>query len=137
MSGGKGGRKGKKRQKERSWLGILVLLGVFALMVGAAFFSRPQDKLAEMERVQRDGYTAILWEDREYVPWSTGSGGRGKQLGYVDGDRADRVYAFSGMAPEEWILDTYDGKSNAVLYREKSVTDIPPELGRSDYPWNK
>lgn len=39
-----------------------------------------------METLDREGYTAILWEGREYVPWGMVSDGRGKQVGYVDGD---------------------------------------------------
>ncbi len=43
-----------------------------------------------METLDREGYTAILWEGREYVPWGMVSDGRGKQVGYVDGDEKKR-----------------------------------------------
>ncbi len=80
-----------------------------------------------METLDREGYTAILWEGREYVPWGMVSDGRGKQVGYVDEDEKTKVYAYNGQSPEQWIVKAY-GHDSAMLYREKSVTEIPAAL---------
>lgn len=38
-----------------------------------------------------------------------------------------KVYAYDGQSPEQWIVKAY-GHDSAMLYREKSVTEIPAAL---------
>ena len=126
-----------KKKRDKSWIVLLVFfLGISAAVALLVIFARPDDTLADMERVDRGDYAAILWEGREYVPWSPGSGGRGEQIGYINGDQKDKVFAFRGMPVEAWIIDTHEDRP-AILYREQSVVDIPTELGKSPYPWNQ
>lgn len=68
------------------WYAALAGIGVLLW----AAFTHSTKELAPMETLDREGYTAILWEGREYVPWGMVSDGRGKQVGYVDGDEKKR-----------------------------------------------
>ena len=117
------------------WYAALAGIGVLVLVLLWAAFTHSTKELAPMETLNREVYTAILWEGREYVPWGMVSGGRGKQVGYVDGDEKNKVYAYDGQSPEQWSVNAY-GHDSAMLYREKSVTEIPAELGDSEYSWN-
>lgn len=118
------------------WYTALAGIGVLVLVLLWAAFTHSTKELPPMETIGREGYTAILWEGREYVPWGAVSGGRGKQIGYVDGDEKDKVFAYAGQSPDQWIINAYEHDS-AMLYREKSVAEVPEELGDSEYPWNR
>jgi len=53
----------------------------------------------------------------------------GRQIGIANNMDVDRIYTVKGYSSEEWIIEQLNGDMNdAVLYKEKSVTDIPTEL---------
>lgn len=112
---------------------ILCALCLVLLLGGCG--AKTED-LAEMHQVLRDDYAAIQWEDREYVPWGAVTGGRGKLLGYVDGDKRNKVYSYEDLPEEQWIANALD-HDGIMLYREQGVTEIPGELGKSEYSWNQ
>lgn len=72
--------------------GVLVLLAVLVWGI----FTHSAKTPAAMETIDRGDYAAILWEGREYVPWGAFAGDPGEQLGYVDGDEQDQVFAYPG-----------------------------------------
>lgn len=83
-----------------------------------------------------DGYQAIIWGDKTYVPYGALSayGDRGKQIGIVDENTDHKVYECKEMSSDKWIVAAlpYDA---AMLYREIDVTDIPHGW-QSEYEWN-
>jgi len=94
--------------------------------------------LALMRRQETGDYTALLWDGRTYIPFcAVGNGARGRQLGIVNGNEEDQVYAYEGYAPEAWVVAYLDSglMPEAILMREVSVTDLPEGL-KSEYPWN-
>ncbi len=94
-----------------------------------------EQKLADMTTEIQDGYTAIVWEDKTYVPYcAISKTDCGEQIGIVDGDKYDRVYEYKGYSTDEWIINSYVMDS-AMLHREINVTNIPDGL-QSEYEWN-
>ncbi len=94
-----------------------------------------KQELADMTTELHDGYVAILWEDKTYVPYcAIAKTDCGEQIGIVDGDKDDRIYAYKGHSTDEWIINAY-AMDSAMLCREISVTDIPDGL-QSEYEWN-
>lgn len=94
--------------------------------------------LADMAYAEKEGYAAIEWEDRVYVPYSAvDKSYMGKQIGITDGDKNDGVYEAEGLSPDEWIISYYKSgeMDNPMLMKEESVTDIP-EGFTSEYEWN-
>jgi hypothetical protein len=84
-------------------------------------------------------YRAILYEGREYLPYCLVSGKeRSTYLGYLEGDDMEEIYKYSGYSAREWLLNYLDAGSDkkALLYRERSVTEIPEGL-KSEYEWNE
>lgn len=51
------------------WYTALAGIVVLVLVLLWAAFTHSTKELAPMETIDREGYTAILWEGREYVPW--------------------------------------------------------------------
>lgn len=89
-----------------------------------------------MTTEMHDDYTAIVWEDKTYVPYcAISKTDCGEQIGIVDGDKDDKVYEYKGYSTDEWIINYYVMDS-AMLYREINVTNIPDGL-QSEYEWNK
>ena len=79
----------------------------------------------------RTSINYIAWDDREYAPFGIGVEHlMGKQIGIIDGDKNDRVYAVNGYSSDEWIIEKYHtGEMDvAMLYKEKSIENIPLEL---------
>lgn len=95
-----------------------------------------KQELADMTTEMHDDYTAIVWEDKTYVPYcAISKTDCGEQIGIVDGDKDDKVYEYKGYSTDEWIINYYVMDS-AMLYREINVTNIPDGL-QSEYEWNK
>lgn len=115
----------------------ILALGSVVLMISGLCACQNQE-LAEMSTAAGDGYQAIVWEDRTYVPYcAVAKSDCGKQIGIVDGDKNDRVYEYAGYSTDAWLINIYvtyemDG---AMLYREINVSEIP-EGFRSEYAWN-
>lgn len=96
-----------------------------------------KQELADMATEVNDDYSAIIWEDKTYVPYCAFSKADcGEQIGIVDGDKNDKVYGYKDHSADEWIINIY-GKNldTAMLYKEINVSNIPDGL-QSEYPWN-
>lgn len=95
-----------------------------------------QQNLEAMTSGTDDGVSTIVWGGNVYVPYGPLAAycDRGKQIGFVDGDRDHKVYECKGYSTDEWITAAlpYDA---AMLYREANVTVIP-EGWESEYEWN-
>lgn len=110
--------------KKRILLFVLICMQVVLLC--ACFGQR---ELVNMERTSVDGKSAIVWEDRTYVIFCVVSkSSRGKQIGYVDGDKDDRISEYRGYAPEEWLVSWLPSDGGAMLLKEINVTEIPEGL---------
>ena len=107
---------------------------VMALVVGflvvlALTACGGQRELADMELVEIGGRSAIIWEDRTYYPFCVVSkDDRGEQLGYLNGERDNRVSEYKGYPPEEWLVSWLTMDGGAMLYKEETVVDIPDGL---------
>lgn len=90
------------------------------------------------EEQVNDGYTSIIYEGKEYVPYCAFSPNeRDKYLGYVGEDKQDEIFTYKGHSEEEWIINYLDSgtMNDCMLLKEKSVTNIPEGL-TSEYEWN-
>ena len=116
-----------------------ILLMVFVLMItGCENSNSSENELADMTSLTENGYNAIVWGENTYVPYCAIQRNEcGKQIGFVDGDKDDRVYEYDGYSADEWIINIYVSglMDSAMLCREKNVTDIPDGLV-SEYEWN-
>ena len=94
-----------------------------------------KQELADMTTESHEDYTAIVWENKTYVPYcAISKTDCAEQIGIIDGDKDDRVYAYKGYSTDEWIINYYVMDS-AMLCREINVTNIPDGF-QSEYEWN-
>lgn len=101
-----------------------------------SLYACSRQEFADMTTEVRDGYVAIVWEDKTYVPYcAVAKSDCGTQLGIVDGNKDDRVYEYKGYSADEWIVNSLVMDGGAMLYREIDVTDVPNGL-ESEYEWN-
>lgn len=106
---------------------IIALAAVFVILLTSG--CGEQRELADMESTIIDDKRAIVWEDRIYVPFCVVSkNDRCKQIGYVDGDKDDRVSEYKDYSPEEWLVSWMPTDGGAMLLKEESVSDIPDGL---------
>lgn len=95
-----------------------------------------KQNLINMSTIEGSDYTAIVWEDRTYVPFCVISKSDcGAQIGYVNGDTDDRVCEYGDYPVAEWIANYLTVDGGAMLYKEINVTDIPDGL-QSEYEWS-
>ena len=95
-----------------------------------------EQELADISTVEGDGYVAIIWEERTYVPFCVVSKNDcGALIGYRDGNTYDRVCEYKDYPSNEWIANYLTMDGGAMLYKEISVTNIPDGL-QSEYEWN-
>ena len=86
-----------------------------------------------MESVSIDGKWSVIWEDKTYVPFCVVSKKDcGKQIGYVDGDKDNRISEYKGYSSDEWLVSWIPTDSGAMLLKEQNVIDIPNGL-ESEY----
>lgn len=96
-----------------------------------------QSAFPALETAEGDGYMAIVWEDRTYIPFCVVSKTDcGKSIGCLNGDPEDIVSEYKDYAPQAWIANYLTMDGGALLYKEASVTEIPDGL-ESEYPWNQ
>ena len=91
------------------------------------------------EKADREGYRAVIYDGREYVPYTAISvSDRGEYLGYIAGDPDDKIYAYKGYSTDQWLISFLDSglMDGAMLLKEENVTDIPEGL-TSEYEWNQ
>ncbi len=56
-----------------------------------------KQELIDMSTIENSDYTAIVWEDRTYVPFCViPKSDCGAQIGYANGDKDDRVCEYGG-----------------------------------------
>lgn len=109
---------------------------IFALLILSCLFftalsacSGQQRDLIDMKSTTIDGKTAIVWEDRTYVIFCVVSKNeRGEQIGYVDGDKDNRISEYKGYSTEEWLVSWLPMDGGAMLLKEQNVVDIPDGL---------
>ena len=95
-----------------------------------------EKNLIDMSTAVGDGYMAIIWEDRTYVPFCVVSKNDcGTQIGYLDGEPDNRVCEYKDYPTEKWIANYLTVDGGAMLFKEINVTDIPDGL-ESEYQWN-
>lgn len=104
-----------------------VIIGLFLLLTLTA--CGEQRELADIEMVDIGGKSTIIWDDRTYYAFCVVSKeDRGEQLGYINGDREDRISAYKDYLLEEWIISWLPMDGGAILYKEETVVDIPDGL---------
>lgn len=75
---------------------LLVIIAVFSMS------SCSKQDLANMTTLVTDEYSAIVWDDRIYVPYCAISKSEcGQQIGIVDGDKDDIVCEYKGYSSDE------------------------------------
>ena len=85
--------------------------------------------MVDMESVSIDGKRAVVWGDKTYVPFCVVSKKDcGKQIGYVDGDKDDRISEYKDYSSEEWLVSWIPTDGGAMLLKEQRVIDIPNGL---------
>lgn len=111
-------------------LGFVILAAVVLCACGE------EQELADISTTEGDGYQAIIWEERTYVPFcAVSKNDCGTLIGYVNGDTVDRVCEYKHYPSNEWIANYLTVDCGAMLYKEINVTDIPDGL-QSEYEWN-
>ena len=104
------------------------------MILALAACARPD--LAAFQRIVKPDYAALCLEDRVYIPFSAFDRAEcGRQLGIVDGDEMEKVFAWKDHDPAEWIISGLD-HDGVMLYREQAVTEFPAGL-ESEYSWNQ
>jgi len=113
-----------------------VNLGLAIFMAAVLCACGEKQELIDMSTIESSDYTAILWEDRTYVPFCVVSKSDcGTQIGYVNGDKDDRVCEYKDYPLTEWIANYLTVDGGAMLYKEMDVTEFPDGL-QSEYDWN-
>lgn len=103
-------------------MAVLLTLGLTACGSG---------DLVDMTASEIDGRWTIQWEGRTYTPFCVVSkGDRGEQVGYVNGDKDDRVSTYKEYPAEEWLVCWLPMDGGAMLYKEEGVEDVPEGLER-------
>ena len=88
-----------------------------------------RQELVDMKSVEVDGKRCVVWEGRTYVPFCVVSKRDcGEQIGYLDGDRDDRISEYKGYSPDEWLVSWITTDGGALLLKEESITDVPNGL---------
>ena len=106
------------------------------LMATSLYACGEAQNLADISTAVNDDYTAIIWEERTYVPFCVVSKSEcGALIGYVNGDTDDRVCEYKDYPTAEWIANYLTVDGGALLYKEVNADDIPDGL-QSEYEWN-
>lgn len=112
---------------------IVRLCGLIAIMLCAC---GKNTGLIDMGTAEGDGYMAIIWENRTYIPFCVVSKNDcGTQIGYLDGETDNRVCEYKDYPTDEWIATYLTVDGGAMLFKEVNVTNIPDGL-ESEYEWD-
>lgn len=88
-----------------------------------------QRELIDMKSTIIDDQRGVVWEDRTYMPFCVVSKNVcGEQIGYVDGDKDDRISEYKGYSTDEWLVSWLPMDGGAILLKEEGVVDIPNGL---------
>lgn len=106
-----------------------IVLFLFALVCILGLTACSEDGLVDMAASVEEGKFTIHWEGRTYQPFCVVSKTDcGRQLGYLNGDKNDRVSEYKGQKPEKWLVSWMPMDGGAILYKEAGVMEIPPGL---------
>ena len=112
--------------KTKNYLALMLALAALLLLAAACGEKRA---LVDVETVIVDGKRNVLWEGRTYAPFCVVSKKDcGEQIGYLNGDKDDRISAYKDYPPEEWLVSWMPMDGGAMLLKEQSVTEIPDGL---------
>lgn len=120
---------------------ITILMICALLLTGCASKLRlPEDAIAFTTK-ENGEYLSILWDDKEYVPFSAGESDQlGDCIGFYLSEDGTKIYVceLKGQSSEEWIADTSDLNfcNDIMVYKETTVDAIPDEMS-SEYEWNQ
>ena len=108
---------------------ILAALLLAALLTACGIKSALVDMSSRIVDTGVAEVRAVIWEDRVYVPFCVVSKNDcGDQIGYVDGDKDDRISEYNGYSAEEWLVSRIPTDGGAFLLKEENVTEIPDGL---------
>ena len=86
--------------------------------------------LIKGERVSENGKAFILWSEKRYEyfgPFIPSL--RGKQVGIINNNPKDKIYAVKGYDSEEWLINYIDVIMTTYdLWKEENVKIIPEEF---------
>lgn len=86
-------------------------------------------EMPSLETKKIGGAQAVLWEGRTYVPFCVVSKADcGEQIGCLNGDEDDRISAYKGYPPEQWLVSWLPMDGGAILLKEITVDQIPDGL---------
>lgn len=129
--------------KKRKWtlfivVSTIIVIGIIAL--GYLLITLPDDTMEPVifEQYSNGEYVYIVYEGREYVPYSPISPTeRDCYLGYISGDEQDEIYTCKHYNEEEWLISYLNSglMNDCMLLKEKNTTNIPEGLS-SEYDWN-
>ena len=113
--------------------GFKRLLTIFSAALFMIILSSCGSELADMKSCTVDTgiseVRGIVWEGRTYVPFCVvEKSAKGRQIGYVDGDKDDKISEYKGYPAEEWLVSWMKWDGGAMLYKEENVTEIPEGL---------
>ncbi len=115
-------------------LSLFLLLAL--LLTGCAGVDKSDPIL--FETAEREEYISVLWEGREYIPFSgLNPMQRGEYLGHIQGAPDEELYTWKGHSSEEWLISYLDSgmMPDTMLLREVNVTEYPDGIA-SEYEWN-
>ncbi len=102
----------------------------FAVLFSLSLCSCGESReLVDMEGSDTGEYYAVTWEDRTYIPFCVvDKNDRGGQIGYVNGDKDNRISEYKEFPAEDWLVSWMPTDGGAMLLKEKNVTEIPEGL---------
>lgn len=107
---------------------IVAFLMTFVMLFSLAACGE-QRELVNMSSTTVNDVWAVVWEDRTYVLFCVVSkNDRGEQIGYVDGNKDDRISEYKGYSTDEWLVSWIPTDGGAMLLKEERVVDIPDGL---------
>ncbi|MCM1224207.1 MAG: hypothetical protein NC548_58120 [Lachnospiraceae bacterium] len=113
------------------------LYGVICIIIVLVCACGKNSDYIDMNTAEGDGYMAILWEDRTYVPFcAVSKKDCGAQIGCLYGETDHRICEYKNYPAEKWIAYDLTVDGGAMLFKEINVTDIPDGL-ESEYEWNR
>lgn len=81
-----------------------------------------KQELVDMSTIERGEYTAIIWEDRTYMPFCViPKNDCGTQIGYLNGDADDRVCEYKDYPSNEWMMACNQSMSGTIKHTRKKT----------------
>ena len=129
---------------------VLIVCGLYGCGQGNKINLKQNDELTEYRFTENDelGCMQIELDEKVYLPYAPASVDQcDKLIGYFSDDQGLKYYVLSykGADQDKWIIDcdgengdTLNGHNIGMIYREKSVYEIPDCIKEnSEYEWNE